>query len=84
MVLLRAVGAAEYAGSRGDLVKFCNAHGLRHKAVVEIRKLRLQLTNEVNLNVPGANFAVDPQMKPPTDTQARLLRQIVLSGMVNI
>lgn len=81
MVLLRAVGAAEFANRRGQLLQFCTDNGLRHKAVVEIRKLRLQLTNEVNLNLPDLNLYVDPNMAPPTDTQAKLLRQILLAGM---
>ncbi|XP_030379655.1 probable ATP-dependent RNA helicase kurz [Scaptodrosophila lebanonensis] len=81
MVLLRAVGAAEYAGSQGKLASFCETNGLRQKAISEVRKLRVQLTNEINLNVSGANVCVDPELKPPTDAQARFLRQILLAGM---
>ena len=46
MVMLNAVGASEYAGC---IPKFCEKNHLRHKAMVEIHKLRLQLTNEGNL-----------------------------------
>ncbi|XP_034671389.1 probable ATP-dependent RNA helicase kurz [Drosophila subobscura] len=81
MVLLRAVGAAEYAGSRGQLPEFCATNGLRQKAISEVRKLRVQLTNEINLNVSGVQLSVDPQLKPPSDAQARFLRQILLAGM---
>lgn len=81
MVLLRAVGAAEYANSEGKLEKFCTENGLRHKAIVEIRKLRIQLTNEIKKNVPDADVTVDPKLKPPTDLQAKLLRQILLAGL---
>ena len=42
MALLRAVGAWEFSGSPED---FCRRSGLRHKAMVEVRKLRQQLTN---------------------------------------
>ena len=42
MVLLRAVGACEYAGHTQD---FCRKNGLRLKAILEVRKLRQQLTN---------------------------------------
>ena len=42
MVILRAVGACEFAGCSE---KFCKDNGLRHKAMIEIRKLRMQLTN---------------------------------------
>lgn len=71
-VLLRAVGAAEYANSNGNLEQFCTDYGLRHKAVVESRKLRLQLTSQMNLQVPGLDLVVDPKMTPPTDTQVCL------------
>ncbi|XP_016982362.1 probable ATP-dependent RNA helicase kurz [Drosophila rhopaloa] len=81
MVLLRAVGAAEYAGSQGRLPEFCATNGLRQKAVSEVRKLRVQLTNEINLNVSDVELGVDPELKPPTDAQARFLRQILLAGM---
>lgn len=81
MVLLRAVGGSEYAGSQGKFDEFCHENGLRPKAITEIRKLRIQLTNEINLNIPNANLCVDPQMKPPTDLEAKFLRQILLTGM---
>jgi len=42
MVYLKAVGAAEFATATPE---FCERHGLRYKAVTEIRKLRVQLTN---------------------------------------
>ena len=42
MVFLRAVGACEYAGCTNE---FCQKNGLRHKAMIEVRKLRQQLTN---------------------------------------
>ncbi|XP_037935392.1 probable ATP-dependent RNA helicase kurz [Teleopsis dalmanni] len=81
MVLLRAVGAAEYAGSQGKLTQFCLENGLRHKAITEVRKLRVQLTNEINLSMTDVNLSVDPSMAPPTDAQARFMRQILLAGM---
>lgn len=80
-VLLRAIGAAEYANSTGKLNEFCRDHGLRMKAVTEIRKLRIQLTNEINLSMPDVQLCVDPKLSPPSDVQAKLLRQILLSGM---
>lgn len=82
MILLRAVGASEYAGSMGKLDEFCTENGLRPKAVAEIRKLRVQLTNDISLSMPDVvNLSVDPQMPPPSDVQAKLLRQILLAGM---
>lgn len=70
MVLLRAVGAAEY--SKENLEEFCLKNGLRHRAICEIRKLRVQLTNQINLNIPGLNLIVDPMLKPPTDMEVIL------------
>ena len=80
MVLVRAVGAAEYSG---DIEGFCSAHGIRAKALREVRKLRVQLTNETNLILPAGSkpVVVDPHMKPPTELEARLLRQILLAGL---
>lgn len=65
----------------GNLEKFCEENGLRLKAVIEIRKIRLQLTNEINTSIPELDLTVDPKMQPPNDTQARLLRQVLLSGL---
>ena len=76
MVMLRAVGAAEFCGCSP---KFCQSSGLRHKAMVEVRKLRVQLTNSVNGVNPDAQLYVDPKMKPPSPSQTNILRQIILS-----
>lgn len=42
MVYLKASGAAEFAGGTPA---FCELNGLRFKAISEVRKLRVQLTN---------------------------------------
>lgn len=54
MVLLKAVGACEYEGCDPQ---FCQDHGVRYKAVLEIRKLRQQLTNTgwYNMNCINAS-----------------------------
>ncbi|NXJ94209.1 DHX37 helicase, partial [Corythaixoides concolor] len=78
MVMLGAVGACEYAGCTR---KFCEENGLRYKAMLEIRRLRGQLTTAVNSVCADAGLYVDPKMKPPTEAQATYLRQIVLAGM---
>ena len=78
MVLLRAVGANEYAGCTE---KFCSENGLRHKGMVEIRKLRVQLTNSVNLVNADAKVVLNPRMSPPSPVQCKALRQICLSGL---
>ncbi|NWS67115.1 DHX37 helicase, partial [Crotophaga sulcirostris] len=78
MVMLGAVGACEYAGGTR---KFCEENGLRYKAMLEIRRLRGQLTTAVNSVCTDAGLYVDPKMKPPTEAQATYLRQIVLAGL---
>jgi ATP-dependent RNA helicase DHX37/DHR1 len=77
MILIKAVGACEYAGYTQE---FCEQNGLRYKAMVEIRKLRNQLTNKVNDIWPKLNVIMNPKMQPPSDQDTRLLRQIILSG----
>ncbi|XP_046579366.1 probable ATP-dependent RNA helicase DHX37 [Haliotis rubra] len=80
MILLKAVGSCEYEGFSQD---FCHKFGIRFKAMKEIRKLRAQLTNTVNGVIPEADLCVDPKLIPPNDLQAKLLRQIVLSGLAD-
>ncbi|XP_064392775.1 probable ATP-dependent RNA helicase DHX37 isoform X2 [Halichondria panicea] len=78
MVLLRGVGASEFAGCTPSV---CESHGLRHKAMLEVRKLRQQLTNTVNAVCPSNRVYLDPKLAPPTQEQARCLRQIMLTGL---
>ncbi|RVE67907.1 hypothetical protein OJAV_G00086520 [Oryzias javanicus] len=78
MVMLGAVGACEFAGCSP---KFCEDNGLRYKAMVEIRRLRGQLTNAVNAVCPEVGVFLDPKMTPPTEHQVVCLRQIVLAGL---
>ncbi|XP_076585956.1 putative ATP-dependent RNA helicase DHX37 [Chaetodon auriga] len=78
MVMLGAVGACEFAGCTP---KFCEENGLRYKAMVEIRRLRGQLTNAVNAVCPEVEVFVNPKMTPPTEHQVGCLRQIVLAGL---
>ncbi|XP_053727943.1 probable ATP-dependent RNA helicase DHX37 [Synchiropus splendidus] len=78
MVMLGAVGACEFAGSTQT---FCQDNGLRYKAMMEIRRLRGQLTNAVNSVCPEIGAFVDPKMAPPTEHQVACLRQVVLAGL---
>ncbi|CDW54905.1 ATP dependent RNA helicase DHX37 [Trichuris trichiura] len=77
MVLLKASLAAEQELT----VSFCEKHGFRYKAMVEICKMRRQLTKIVNALCTEADLAIGTQLKPPTDEQAELLRQLVLTGL---
>nr|XP_039267641.1 LOW QUALITY PROTEIN: probable ATP-dependent RNA helicase DHX37 [Styela clava] len=78
MVLLGAVGSAEYTGLTPQL---CNQNCLRYKALLEIRKLRAQLTNVINSVDTDSQLFLNSKMEPPDDLQIKLLRQIVLSAM---
>ncbi|KAM9475673.1 putative ATP-dependent RNA helicase DHX37 [Clarias gariepinus] len=78
MVMLGAVGACEFAGCTP---KFCEENGLRYKAMLEIRRLRGQLTNAVNAVCSDAGVCVDNKMPLPTESQVVCLRQIVLAGL---
>ncbi|OCT98359.1 hypothetical protein XELAEV_18010591mg [Xenopus laevis] len=78
MVMLGAVGACEYAGLAP---KFCERNGLRFKAMLEIRRLRGQLTTTVNSLCPDIQLYLDSKMNPPTESQVMYLRQIVMSGL---
>lgn len=80
MLLLKGVGACEFDG---NVDQFCEKYCIRTKGMKEIRKLRLQLTNTINLAVPGINLCIDPKMEPPTEAHAKLLRQIVLAGLAD-
>ncbi|XP_020860011.1 LOW QUALITY PROTEIN: putative ATP-dependent RNA helicase DHX37 [Phascolarctos cinereus] len=79
MVLLGAVGACEYSGCTP---RFCEANGLRYKAMLEVRRLRGQLTTAVtSISEHAAGLFVDPKMKPPNEDQVNFLRQMVLAGL---
>jgi ATP-dependent RNA helicase DHX37/DHR1 len=90
MLVLVALGAVEYESSETRCVQFCEQYGIRYKAVVEARKLRKQLVNTINLlnngsvsggGGAGGSLVIDPHMQPPTDEQAKVIRQIVMSCM---
>ncbi|XP_076859580.1 putative ATP-dependent RNA helicase DHX37 [Brachyhypopomus gauderio] len=78
MVMLGAVGACEFSGCTPE---FCEKNGLRYKAMLEIRRLRGQLTNAVNAVCSEAGVCVDRKMAPPTESQVVCLRQIMLAGL---
>ncbi|KAJ1677272.1 putative ATP-dependent RNA helicase DHR1, partial [Spiromyces aspiralis] len=78
--LLSAVGAYEFGGGSNE---FCQQHFLRPKAMVETRKLRSQLTHLVQVNCPGVDISLDPQMQPPTSKQRLVLRQAILAGFLD-
>ncbi|RUS81416.1 hypothetical protein EGW08_010800 [Elysia chlorotica] len=80
MLLLTAVGACEAEGCSPD---FCSQLGVRVKAMREIRKLRIQLTNAANIAFKDSSLVVDPKLPPPTEAQILGLRKIVLGGLAD-
>lgn len=79
-VILIALGALEYESDAAKTAEFCERFGVRAKSVVEARKLRRQLVNAINV-LQKLDIVIDPAMKPPDESQARTLRQIVMSAM---
>ena len=51
----------------------------RLKAMLELRKLRMQLTKALNTATDSEHDCNNMKMKPPTVEQAVALRQIILS-----
>ncbi|OQR78157.1 putative ATP-dependent RNA helicase kurz-like [Tropilaelaps mercedesae] len=80
--LLAAVGASEF-----DAVARTSGHfphqQLRAEAQREIRKMRYQLTEELNLLVPDLQLTLDPRLSPPNAQQMLALRQLVLCACVD-
>uniref|UniRef100_A0A914EEH4 RNA helicase n=1 Tax=Acrobeloides nanus TaxID=290746 RepID=A0A914EEH4_9BILA len=77
MVLLRAIGAADFEQMNQNE---CEKLGLRFKAMQEIRKMRRQLVNLINASCSlKEDLAIDTKMAPPTEEQAKMLRQILVA-----
>ena len=77
MVLLQGCIAAE---REGYCPEWCASHGLRAKAMLEIRRLRRQLAQEVTKILPGHQETLQLGLEPPDQSQARLLQQLLLAG----
>ena len=80
-VLLKALGAADF----GEMSpRECENLGLRYKAVVEIRKMRRQLVNLINTSCNlKKEITLDTKLKPPSEEQCRMLRQILVACLPN-
>lgn len=77
MLMIRAIIVSDSFGCSN---KLCIENGLRTKAMLEIDKLRKQLTREINnnLNYPVLNDKLT--LKKPTEDQSKILRQLLLSS----
>ncbi|XP_030245861.1 probable ATP-dependent RNA helicase kurz [Drosophila navojoa] len=81
MLMLRAVCVCDRQDNDKDLIRHCEANWIRYNAMKEVRKLRSQLVNAINVLIPDINLFVNPKLPPPSSEQARALRQILLAGM---
>lgn len=77
-VLLRAVLEWE---KNNCTTKFCQENGLRPKAMMEIRKMRRQLTKIVAGVYPNEEIFDSSSLPAPSLEQSVMLRQIFLAGL---
>uniref|UniRef100_A0A1I7X6R2 Ribosomal_L7Ae domain-containing protein n=1 Tax=Heterorhabditis bacteriophora TaxID=37862 RepID=A0A1I7X6R2_HETBA len=62
----------------------CERMGIRSKAMMEVRRLRSQLTNIVNTSFKNENdIIMDQELPSPTDAQAQMLRYIAYYVLTN-
>ncbi|CAK7216293.1 putative ATP-dependent RNA helicase DHR1 [Sporothrix bragantina] len=62
---------------------WCKGHFVHYKALREVQKMRRQITALLRTNLPihaAANLTYQEQLPRPTDTQVRLLKQMVAAG----
>ncbi|TFY66717.1 hypothetical protein EVG20_g4366 [Dentipellis fragilis] len=78
--ILSVVGAYEYAG--GGL-EFCTSHFVRPKAMEEIHKLRVQISNIVRSNFPDVDAGFVPKLPPPSSLQLKVIRQLLTAGFID-
>ncbi|KAH9950532.1 P-loop containing nucleoside triphosphate hydrolase protein [Amylocystis lapponica] len=77
---LSVVGAYEYAGGGHT---FCDEHFVRPKAMEEIHKLRAQISNIVQVNFPDLETAFAANLRPPSNLQLKVLRQLIAAGFID-
>ncbi|KHN78667.1 Putative ATP-dependent RNA helicase rha-2, partial [Toxocara canis] len=78
-VLLKAVLAC--IAEKGS-EEACKRFGVRRKALVEVSKLRHQLTNLINSSCQlKQTLTIDPSLTAPSEAQIRMLRQIVIASL---
>ena len=78
--VLSVVGAYEYAGGGH---KFCTDNFVRPKAMEEIHKLRSQLSHIVQSDFPGIDVGFTAKLKPPSEKQLKVLRQLLAAGFID-
>jgi ATP-dependent RNA helicase DHX37/DHR1 len=74
-VLIKAVCAVEKDGGGANV---CDRYGVHYKAMIEVRKLRRQLTNIINRTCTQLSqpLVLDAHMQPMSALQEKLLRYV--------
>lgn len=76
MLMLRACLTCELNDNK---LAYCKMNNIRHKAMVEVHKLRKLLIKEINSNFQGLTITTDlKKIRLPSDEQARKLQQLML------
>ncbi|ESO08407.1 hypothetical protein HELRODRAFT_74874, partial [Helobdella robusta] len=83
MLLLKVVCLMDASKRKEEWAKLSEKYGIRWKALLEISKMRKQLITLLNTLIPDLNLSNNSTLKFPSQVQAKLLRQIVLSGHVD-
>ncbi|THH11168.1 hypothetical protein EW145_g835 [Phellinidium pouzarii] len=78
--ILSVVGAYEFSGGGHQ---FCHDHFVRPKAMEEIHKLRTQISSIASTNFPNLDAGFVRNLKPPTDLQIKVLRQLLCSAFID-
>ena len=78
VILLKAVGGAEFSGMS---TRWCESHCLRFKGMKEIRALRRQLTNILNLSFNLPELCMSPKLAPPTEADLERIRALFVEAM---
>lgn len=76
LLMLRACFACELNGNK---LAYCRMHNVRHKAMVEVHKLRKLLTKEITSNFQDVRVTADlKRIRLPSDEQVKMLQQLML------
>ena len=76
ILMLRACFACELNDNK---LAYCKMHNIRHKAMVEVHKLRKLLIKEISSNFQGLTITTDlKKIRLPSDEQVRKLQQLML------
>ncbi|KAJ9098676.1 hypothetical protein QFC21_004324 [Naganishia friedmannii] len=78
--LVALLGAYDYEGSNPN---FCGNNFVRAKAIKETQQLRQQITSIAAVQMPTAKLDPAAKLKPPTDTQLKVIRQILCAGFID-